>query len=463
MEAEINVREFGAVGDGTADDTLALRSSLRAAASRGGGVVRIGAGTYRTGPLTLESGVELRVDSGAVVSFIPDFELYEPVRSRWEGVECWCMQPLLFASGARGIAITGGGTLDGNGAAWWDAYRAIRASGRKRPETPIELELARLNPEYESQPSGGGGRETQFLRPPLVQFLNCEDARIEGVRLVNSPCWNTHLVYCRNLVVRGALFRNPYDAPNTDGLNLDSCADALVEDCEFDVGDDCLGLKSGSGEDGVRVGKPTERVKVRRCLMRAGHGGVVVGSETAGGVRDVEVSDCRFIGTDRGLRIKTRRGRGGVVENIALRDCEMEDTLCPVVVNCYYGPGGPSADSPLFSLEPQPATPTTPMIRGILVERLRATGCRAAAAFAVGLPESPIVDLSLLDSSFSLSSDSTAVPQDAAMTRGLPPPAGRGIRLRNATGLRLVGVSVSPSGEKPFLYEGGVDFKEYGA
>jgi polygalacturonase len=461
MEAEKNVRDFGAVGDGKADDTLSLRAALEAAAARGGGVVRVGAGTYRTGPLTLESGVELRVDAGAVLSFIPEFERYEPVRSRWEGVECWCMRPLLFARDARNVALTGGGTLDGNGAVWWNAYRAIRASGRKRPETDQELELARLNPDYLSQPSGGGGRETQFLRPPMVHFLDCRDVRIENVRLMNTPYWNTHLVYCRGIVVRGVLFRNPYDAPNTDGMNLDSCVDALVEDSEFDVGDDCLGLKSGSGEDGVRVGRPTERVTIRGCLMRAGHGGVVVGSETAGGVRDVSVSGCRFQGTDRGLRIKTRRGRGGTVENIALSDCEMEDTLCPVVVNCYYGPGGPSPDSPVFSLESQPAMPTTPKIRGIVVERLRATGCRSAAAFAVGLPESPIEGLSIIDSSFDLARPPTAPVEEAAMTRGLPTPAGRGIRLRNAVDVRLVGVQVFPEEERTFVLEPGVEFREF--
>jgi polygalacturonase len=245
MEAEKNVRDFGAVGDGKADDTLSLRAALEAAAARGGGVVRVGAGTYRTGPLTLESGVELRVDAGAVLSFIPEFERYEPVRSRWEGVECWCMRPLLFARDARNVALTGGGTLDGNGAVWWNAYRAIRASGRKRPETDQELELARLNPDYLSQPSGGGGRETQFLRPPMVHFLDCRDVRIENVRLMNTPYWNTHL-YCRGIVVRGVLFRNPTTPPTPTAMNLIP-ASPPCGGLEFDVGDDCMGLNPARG------------------------------------------------------------------------------------------------------------------------------------------------------------------------------------------------------------------------
>lgn len=459
MKDCFKIREFGAAGDGRTDDTPALEAAL-AAAARGGGTVLVSPGVYRTGPLTLGSGVELRVEEGAVLSFIPEFERYGPVRTRWEGVECWAMRPLLFASGAEKIALTGSGTLDGNGGVWWDAFRKIRAARRSWPETQGETRLARLNPDFQAQPSGGGGRETQFLRPPLVQFLDCADARMEGVRLFDSPFWNTHLVYCRALEIRGVLFRNPPDAPNTDGLNLDSCSDALVEDCEFDVGDDCLGLKSGSGEDGVRVNKPTERVTVRRCLMRAGHGGVVVGSETAGGVRDVSISECRFFGTDRGLRVKTRRGRGGRIENIALRDCVMDGTLCPVVVNCYYGPGGPPAHASEFSLSALPAGAMTPQIRGIRVERLRATGCRAAVGLAVGLPESPIRDIEILDSTFSLAAADLLPAEEAAMTRGLPPPDGRGFRLRNIEGLRIRGVSVAlPEGEA-FVMENNVTVEE---
>lgn len=440
----LDVRDFGAVGDGETDDTSALRSALETAAAAGGGVVRVPSGVYSTGPLTLASGVELRVEAGAALSFIPDFSLYVPVRTRWEGVECWAMRPLVFASGSARVALSGEGTLDGNGEVWWSAFRGIRKAGRREPETAEERRLAELNADFRTQPSGGGGRETQFLRPPLVQFLNCDGVRIEGLRLTNSPFWNTHLVYCRNIEVRGVLFRNPEDAPNTDGLNLDSCSDALVEDCEFDVGDDCLGLKSGSGEDGLRVASPTERVQINSCLMRAGHGGVVIGSETAGGVRDVTISNCRFLGTDRGLRIKTRRGRGGEVANVSLSDCEMYDILCPVVVNCYYGPGGPSADSKVFSLDPQPLEPMTPRIRGIRVERLTATGCRAAAAFAVGLPESPIEGFSIIDSSFSIDTASAVPPEAAAMSTGLKPSEGRGFRFLNVNDLLLRGVKVSP-------------------
>jgi polygalacturonase len=195
----------------------------------------------------------------------------------------------------------------------------------------------------------------------------------------------------------------------------------------------------------MRVGRPTERVAIRGCVMRSGHGGVVIGSETAGGVRDVLVERCEFHGTDRGLRIKTRRGRGGTVENIALRDCLMTDVLCPLVMNCYYAPGGPPADAPEYSLDPRPIDATTPKIRGVTVERLRAEGCRAAAGFVVGLPESPVEELAIIDSHFSIAAANLVPVGEAAMSRGLPDAAGRGIRLRNVRGARIEGVRVEPS------------------
>lgn len=453
----IDVTNYGAAGDGSSDDTAALRAALSDAARSGGGVVRVPAGTYLTGPLRLKDGVELHLEDAAVLSFIPDFERYEPVFTRWEGVECWALHPFVFADGAKNIALTGSGTLDGNGRVWWDAYRAARAAGQKEPATEQQKLLASLNPGYRHHPSGGGGRETQFLRPPLVQFINCSGVRIEGLKHTNSAFWNTHLVYCADVSIRRVLFKNPSDAANTDGLDIDSCSDVTIEDCDFDVGDDCLCLKSGSGEDGVRVNRPTERVTIRNCVMRAGHGGLVIGSETAGGVRDVEVSGCSFIGTDRGLRLKTRRGRGGTVENVALSDCTMRDVICPVVVNMYYGPGGPAPDSPVFSLEAQPVTATTPRIRNISVKRLRAEGCRSAAGFAVGLPEAPIENLRISDSSFVLAVPPTAPVEEAAMTRGLPAPAGRGFRLRNVAGARIEGLRIEPESEGVLSVETNVE------
>ncbi len=452
-----DVKSFGAKGDNQADDSQPLAAAISAAVKAGGGLVLVSGGVFRTGPLKLFDNIELRVEKNAVLSFIPNFELYPPVFTRWEGVLCWAFHPLIFADGAQGVSLSGGGVLDGAGASWWEHYRAARRSGRQEPETKEEKLLASLNADYRRQPSGGGGRELQFLRPPLIQFLNCRDVKIEGLVLRDSPFWNTHLVFCNDVVIRDVSFSNPANAPNTDGLDIDSSNGVLVEACEFNVGDDCLGLKSGSGEDGVRVGRPTERVSVRACHMRAGHGGVVVGSETAGGVRDISVSACEFQSTDRGLRIKTRRGRGGTVENISLSDCRMSGVICPVVVNCYYGPGGPPSDSLSYSLESQPINSGTPSIRDIRVEALIADNCRASAGFAVGLPENPIQGLFIKDYHATVLPDLDVC--QSAMSRGLPKAAGRGFRLRHVVGARISELVVEPKHIQALLIEEGVSLE----
>jgi polygalacturonase len=424
------------------DDTETIQSAIDKVTILGGGIVKLREGFFFSGPLLLRSMVHLYIDAGATLSFIYDMDRYPPVWTRWEGVECWAMQPLLFAQNSHHISISGSGTIDGNGSPWWKVLNEARRINRREPLYPIEQRLAALNPSYRDQPSGGGGRELQFLRPPLLQFLHSSNIELRDITLQNSPFWNTHLVYSKNITITNVHFINPHDAPNTDGLNIDSCTDVTVKDCLFDVGDDCLGLKSGAGVDGLRIRKPTEHVMIHGCTMRGGHGGVVIGSETAGGIRDVSIESCTMIGTDRGLRIKTRRGRGGTIEDIKLYNCRMEQIICPVVINCYYGPGGPSPESPVFSLDPQPIDITTPQIRNIQIHNLTALHCKAASAFIVGLPERPVETVHLANSQFYLSLDTSVSKKEAAMYRGLPEPEGRGIRIRNVNGLFLEAVKV---------------------
>lgn len=444
-----------AAPDSIDDKSTEIQSAIQDCVCAGGGMVRIKGGTVYSGPLELYSNVTLHVDEGAVLGFIPDFSLYRPVWSRWEGVECWTMHPLLFAKDAENIQISGHGRLDGNGQVWWDALRSARASGRTQPESSIEKQFASLNPAYREQDSGGGGRELQFLRPPLVQFLECRGIQIRDLTLQNSPFWNTHLVYSSDITIQGTHFCNPNNAPNTDGLNLDSCANVRIEQCEFDVGDDCLGLKSGSGEDGLRIARPTEQVFIHNCRMNGGHGGIVIGSETAGGIRNIEIKNCSFIGTDRGLRIKTRRGRGGVIENIRMDTCYMEKVLCPLVINSFYRCGTAASDSEPFLPGVQPLSRTTPRIRDIQVNKLEAAGCRAAAAFLSGLPEQPLEALVIKNSVFRLAQEDRLSPDEAAMTRGLQPAGGSGIRLLYTLNPIFEDVTVQfPASEKntaPFL------------
>lgn len=426
----LTITDFGADGRGTADDTPAFERAFHAVEASGGETLTVPRGVYRTGPLDLPGGLDLVLEEGAFVGFIPDFSLYEPVQTRWEGTECWGFHPLIFASGKKDIRIRGKGIFDGSGQQWWEAYRSVRLDGRRTPATELELALARLNPGFEHHSSGGGGRELQFLRPPLLQFIGCEHVEVSGVTLQNSPFWNTHPVYCKNIIFDHVTFRNPSDAPNTDGLDIDSCDHVIVRHCLFDVGDDCLALKSGAGEDGVRVNKPCENITIEDCTMLAGHGGIVIGSETAGGIRNVRVHGCTMRNTDRGIRIKTRRGRGGVIDNLEFVGIRIHGCKSPVVINSFYRCGADPGDTKLFSLEPRPVEPQTPAIRKVFIRDLHADGVRSSAGFISGLPEEPITGLYLEHCTIELApEDEREDPNDTAMSAGIPPTDSRALRV----------------------------------
>ncbi|MCL2190524.1 MAG: glycoside hydrolase family 28 protein [Treponema sp.] len=447
---EYNIELFGGRGDGLADNSAAFAEALLEIRRSGGGVLRVGAGTWKTGPLELFSHTTLELGSGAVISFIPDPGLYDPVWTRWEGVECHAMRPCVFASGQRDIAIRGEGALDGNGRYWWDRYREKRSRGQGRPESPEEIALARLNPGFEGQPGGGGGREMQFLRPPLVQFFECSGVRLEGITLRNSPFWTLHPVYCAGVTIRGLTIFNPSDSANTDAIDVDSCRDVAIENCRISVGDDGIALKSGSGEDGIRVGRPCRDVRIRDCVVEDGHGGIVIGSETAAGVFDVRAENCTFRGTDRGIRIKTRRGRGGLIENLDFRGLAMEDNLCPVAINMFYRCGADPSDG-CFAQGALPVEGATPRIRNVRIRDLRATGCRASAGFVAGLPESPVERLEMNGCEFSVDEGSGIPPAESEMFFGVPERAGRGIRLLNVKEPKFDGVFVRGAAE-PFVF-----------
>jgi polygalacturonase len=448
--AEYHIASFGGAGDGVFDNSGPFKAALETLRDNGGGILRVGKGVWRAGPLDLFSHTTLSLDEGAVISFIPEPRRYPPVRSRWEGVECYAMHPCVFASGSEHVAITGKGALDGGGAAWWDKLREKRRRGQQSPETPEETALALLNPGYKKQAGGGGGRALQFLRPPLVQFFECSHVRIEGITIRNSPFWTVHPVYCSDLVLAGLSIENPADAPNTDGIDIDSCEDVLIEKCHVTVGDDGIALKSGSGEDGIRVGRPCRRVTVRGCTVENGHGGIVIGSETAAGISDVLAEDCRFNGTDRGIRIKTRRGRGGTIRHLEFRNLSMENNLCPLSINMYYRCGADPAGG-FFSQEALPVNDTTPSVKNIRVSDIRARGCKASAGFIAGLPEAPVENLILERCALSVDGESGVSPDESDMCLGLPPVSEKGIRLLNVKNAQFSGVEVSGAAET-FIY-----------
>ena len=428
------MKEYRLYGDGKRDNTATLQELL----DKKGRLVLV-RGEYLTGPLTVSSDTEIVFEEGAKLLFNPVFELYKPVYTRWEGVKCWCMHPCLYIKDARNVTIKGNGTIDGSGQIWWDTAHMRRNAG-DGPQTEIEKMFASLNPGYEDQPGGGGGRQVQFLRPPLIQIDSSSEVTIEGLKVQNSPFWTIHPLFSDHVTLKNLEIFNPADAPNTDGIDIESCTDVVVDSCNVFVGDDGIALKSGSGRSGIEDNAPTSRVKITNCLVKAAHGGAVIGSETAAGISDVEVSDCTFDGTDRGIRIKSRRGRGGVLHDLSFRNITMKDNLCPLVVNMYYKCGHP--DATCFSLDSQPVTDETPRLYNLEVINCRSYNSRSSAGMLVGLPESRLTNVTVKDCYFSVAGENLRPVSESDMYLGLPEIEDRGIRIRFTDNLTLENVRV---------------------
>lgn len=392
-------------------------------------IVVIPEGHYEVGPIDIPSHTHLIFEAGAVLDFIDDFEAYPPVYTRWEGVNCWAMHPCMLINGAQDVVIEGPGTLNGHGQKWWDYILTWKNGGRPaQVNLPIEKRLASLNPNYLNEPGGGGGRPCQFLRPALLQVLDSRNVKLDGITLTNSPFWTLHPINSTNLLFKDMMIRNPYDSPNTDGIDIESCVNVDVKGCDVNVGDDGIAVKCGSGKEMMQFQR-SENITAEDCTIRNAHGGFVIGSETASGVKGAYVRNCRFLGTDRGIRIKTRRGRGGYMTDIVAQDIYMEDVICPISINMYYRCG--SDDPQLYSLEAQSVCEDTPVIKKVLIERVKAVNCRHSAAFLAGLPESKLGNIVVRDSVFEVKQD-LEEGLEAEMCKGIPESDYRGIRVWNA-------------------------------
>ena len=422
----MNAKNFGVVYDGKTINTEALQNAIDA--TRGKEILEIGPGTCLTGPLSVSSNTHIKFLEGTTLKFIDDFDQYPPVFSHWEGVDCYCLHPLLWVHEAENVIIEGNGTIDGSGKKWWD-YIQDRRFHQPEPETPLEKQLAALNPDYKNQPGGGGGRQCQFLRPALLQVFKSKNVTLKDFFLTQSPFWTLHPIYTDHLVIDGVRVVNPYETPNTDGIDVECCTNVELRNCFVDVGDDGIALKSGSGMDGIKAARPTTDVKMSGCTVKQAHGGFVIGSETAAGVRNVIVEDCKFLSTDRGIRIKTRRGRGGHIDNITIRNTVMDDVICPIAFNMYYKWG--SDDPALFSLDKQPIDIATPQISNVTIENVEATNCKGSTGFLVGLPEMPITNVKIRNAKL-YTVENPDPSLEIEMTRGLPETTYTGIRVRNA-------------------------------
>lgn len=386
-EQDFDVTEFGAVGNGTADCTEAFKRAIKACHKAGGGRVRVPKGVFLTGAIHLKSNVNLHIVEDATLLFSRDTSSYLPlVFSRWEGMELMNYSPFIYAFEEENIAVTGKGTIDGqaNCQHWWPWKGRTECGwqeGEPRQHAARDqlMKMVEQGVPVEERKFGEG----YYLRPQFIQPYRCENVLIEGITLKNSPMWEIHPVLCQNVTVRGVTVES--HGPNNDGCNPESCTDVLIEDCYFDTGDDCIAIKSGRNADGRRIDTPCKNVVIRNCTMKDGHGGVVMGSEISGSVRNVFAENCQMDSPhlERMLRIKTNSLRGGTVENVYMRNINVGQVSGAVVrVNFMYEEGD--------------VGPYKPEVRNIEVRDIRCEDTRRAL-YIRGYEDSPIQNIRLIN------------------------------------------------------------------
>ncbi len=413
----LDVRRFGAVGDGLHDDTPALQAAIACCPPKGR--VYLPRGVYLTGPLFLKSHIRVELGRGAQLRLMPDRarlpilpgltqswdEQSELCLGTWEGNPLDMYAALLNGVEVEDVHLYGEGLLDGQAQAggWWEAPKQKRGAWRGR----------------------------------LLFLCRCRDVTVQGLSFQNSPSWNIHPYFSQQLAFYGLRVTAPADSPNTDGFDPESCRDVRLFGAHFQLGDDCVAIKSGKLYMGHKYKTPCENVEIAHCLMEDGHGGVTIGSEMAGGVKNVTVHHCLMRHTDRGLRIKTRRGRGkdGVVDDVCFHDLRMEGVKAPFTANALYC-CDPDGHTPCVqSREPLPVDERTPRIGALRFCRVEAQDCGACAGYFLGLPEQPIQRVELEDVSFSFAGD--AQPMEPVMADGVAPCAGCGLIAENVDRLVL--------------------------
>ena len=413
-----NIISYGAVSSSNTLNTGAIQQAIDMASKQGGGMVLVPSGFWLTGPITLLSNVNLHISSGAVLQFSNKPKDYPLVRTNWEGVDAIRAQSPISAKGQRNIAITGSGIIDGAGEAWrpvkkgkltageWD--KLIHSGGvldsKKETWYPTEGALKASTMDRPGVIAAGFTEANteeikEFLRPNMISLRECEQVLLEGVTFQNSPAWNIHPLLCKHLTVENIHVKNPWFAQNGDGIDIESCEFVSVRNSKFDVGDDGICLKSGKDAEGRKRGRPSAHILIENCIVFHGHGGVVVGSEMSGGVHDLFVNNCQFLDTDVGLRFKTMRGRGGVVENVFIRDISMKNIAGEAILFDMYYQGkdpvstfGNGGETPKIELVP--VNEGTPQFKNIFIDNVIAKGAETGLLIR-GLPEMPIHHIEL--------------------------------------------------------------------
>lgn len=406
---EVLLTDFGAVGDGGTLCTNAFKKAMSALKGKGGGRLVVPEGIWLTGPIEFESCVELHLKRGALVLFTTDFDAYPLVDVVYEGNSAQKKMSPLWAYEKHDVAITGYGTFDAQGQAWRPSKKGKFTDSQWKELTSgkgIELKNVWYPDAKDDEMAGKPGNPDMrrvYQRPVLLEFTRCQRVLLEGVTLSNSPAWNCHPLQCEDVILDEVTIRNPWYAQNGDGLDLESCNRAIIRNSTFDVGDDAICIKSGKDAEGRSWKKPCQNVVIEGCTVLHGHGGFVIGSEMSSGARNIYVHNCVFNGTDTGLRMKSTRGRGGVVENIFIDKINMANISGDAFTFDLYYANKPVAGKSDKDTSAQDAVPQvteeTPCFKNLYISNIICQGAKRAIYFN-GLPEMPLNNLQMNNSLF---------------------------------------------------------------
>ena len=432
----VSIVDFGAVGNGFIKNTNAINKAIKTCADKGGGTVIIPAGMWLTGPIKLQNNVNLHLENQALLQFSSDFEDYPLIYNTWEGLPAVrCIAPI-SGFDLKNIAITGVGIIDGAGDAWRPVKKfkmtdnqwaeLIKSGGvvdkKNKIWWPSEqamngAELISQLVQEDSVNIEKYKEAREYLRPVLINLVRCKNILLDGPTFQNSPAWNIHPLLCEDLIVSNVIVRNPWYSQNGDGIDIESCKNVILYNSSFDVGDDAICIKSGKNEAGRKRGIPSENIIIDNCIVYHGHGGFTIGSEMSGGVRNISVSNCTFLGTDVGLRFKSTRGRGGIVEKIYITNIYMKNIPKEAIrFNMFYDYSAPIPEDDSESLSPYlkrdevPVNDGTPIFRNIEIKNIYCKGAEKAVLL-LGLPEMAISNVKL--NNINISSERGLVAVDA--------------------------------------------------
>jgi len=476
---EVSLAAYGAVGDGITLNTEAFKKAIQALSAKGGGKLVIPRGIWFTGPIELKSNINMHLDKGSVILFTPDLNAYPLVNTIFEGLSTRRCQSPVSGRDLVNVAITGEGSINGSGQAWRPLKKAkvteakwqelTRSGGIFKSKDywyPSAKSLKGQEMSDMNVPNGNLSEKEwndikDFLRPVMISLVECKNVLLQGVLFENSPSWNIHPLMCENVIIDHVFARNPEYAQNGDGLDIESCKNVLVVNSTFDVGDDGICIKSGKDEEGRKRGRATENVIVDNCKVFQGHGGFVVGSEMSGNVRNISVSNCEFLGTDVGLRFKSNRGRGGVVENIYINNIYMLNIVTDsFLFDLYYG--GKSSSESLSDTTGGtkdavlvPVTEETPCFRNIYVKNLVSRNARRAMFFN-GLPEMNISNINLENAVITSKLGAELVESDGVKFKNVTvnPTQGPAFILKNVKNFSATGLKYPAGLQQPFNING---------